>query len=102
MLNAFSLASTAASAIKVPRLYLFDRQSNTQILEDFPETTDLKSILVSSRSDSVPMASQWRCQLVVTSVAGFAPFTRGFQQKDGSIYGLRSQVTSPCGSSNFL
>ncbi|KAK4160448.1 kinase-like domain-containing protein [Cladorrhinum sp. PSN259] len=33
--------------IKTPNLYLFSPQTNTQVIQDFPETTDLKSVLFS-------------------------------------------------------
>lgn len=38
---------TAKTEIKAPRLHLFKREANVQILEDFSDTTDLKTILVS-------------------------------------------------------
>lgn len=34
--------------VKAPRLYLFDRETNTQLLEDLNDTTDLKTIFLSS------------------------------------------------------
>ncbi|KUI74211.1 hypothetical protein VM1G_10053 [Cytospora mali] len=43
----FSGAATTKTQIKAPRLYLFNREENVQILEDCSHTTDLKTILVS-------------------------------------------------------
>jgi hypothetical protein len=38
----------AQSVVGSPRLYLFDRETNTQVLEDCSDTTDLMTILTSS------------------------------------------------------
>ena len=38
----------AQTVVRSPRLYLFDRKTNTQVLEDCSDTTDLKTILTSS------------------------------------------------------
>lgn len=35
---------TNAVTIKTPRLYLYDRGTNTQVLEDFPNTNDFKAL----------------------------------------------------------
>ncbi|KAH8765989.1 kinase-like domain-containing protein [Diaporthe sp. PMI_573] len=39
---------SAQTVVRSPRLYLFDRKTNTQVLEDCSDTTDLKMILTSS------------------------------------------------------
>lgn len=41
------IATTTKTVIKTPRLYLFKREAKVQILEDCPNTTDLKTVLVS-------------------------------------------------------
>lgn len=47
-LENFSYTTYAANtAVRSPRLYLFDRKTNTQVLEDCLDTTDLKTILIS-------------------------------------------------------
>lgn len=38
---------TANTVVRSPRLYLFDRKTNTQVLEDCSNTTDLKTIFTS-------------------------------------------------------
>jgi hypothetical protein len=43
-LAAFLPPPTADAVIKTPRLYHFNRQTNTQVIQDFPGTEDLKSI----------------------------------------------------------
>jgi hypothetical protein len=40
----YSSPNTIAAVIKTPRLYLFSRQTHTQVLQDFPDTDDLKSV----------------------------------------------------------
>jgi len=40
----YSPPYTAGTEIKTPRLYLFNRQTNTLVFEDFPDTDDLKSV----------------------------------------------------------
>jgi len=40
----YSPPNITAVVIKTPRLYLFNRRTNTQVLEDFPDTGDLKSV----------------------------------------------------------
>lgn len=58
LLNALTLAdfssststsdsSTSTVVVRTPRLYLYDPETNTQIIEDFVNTTDLKSVLFS-------------------------------------------------------
>lgn len=37
----------ANTVVRSPRLYLFDRKTNTQVLEDCSNTTDLKTIFIS-------------------------------------------------------
>lgn len=47
-LEAFSFKTHPAdTVVRSPRLYLFDRNTNTQVLEDCSNTTDLKTILIS-------------------------------------------------------
>lgn len=57
MLNALnnfpSTNITDQVSLKAPRLYLFNRETNTQVLEDFPEALNLKSILVSPTANSI-------------------------------------------------
>lgn len=49
----FSYSNTTVNTIvKTPHLYLFDQATKTQILEDFYDTTDLKTVLLSHRSIS--------------------------------------------------
>lgn len=38
-------------SVKTPHVYLFDRETNTQLHEDFPNTMDLKSVLISSATN---------------------------------------------------
>lgn len=53
MLKALEDFSPIAARVKTPRLYLFNHETNTQIMEDFPVTMDLKSLLVSSAASSI-------------------------------------------------
>ncbi len=56
MLNAlqgFPSATAETTSIKTPCLYLFNRETNTQVLEDYPDTIDLKSLLVLPTSKSL-------------------------------------------------
>lgn len=39
--------------VKAPRLYLFDRETNTQVLEDLTNTGSFKSIIFSPNADSL-------------------------------------------------
>lgn len=39
----------ANTVVRSPRLYLFDRKTNTQVLEDCLDTTDLKTIFISHK-----------------------------------------------------
>lgn len=51
-------ASASATLLKAPRLYLYDRETNTQLLEDFTNTTGFKSMLFSlSSSTLLPQSS---------------------------------------------
>lgn len=43
----------ANTVVRSPRLYLFDRKTNTQVLEDFPNTTDLKTIFLSPMATDI-------------------------------------------------
>ena len=40
--------STATATVKPPRLYLYDRETNTQVLEDFPNTDGFRAMLFSA------------------------------------------------------
>lgn len=41
------------SVVTAPRLYMFDRDTNIQVHEDFPSTTDLTTILQSANVDQI-------------------------------------------------
>ncbi|KAI0540368.1 kinase-like domain-containing protein [Xylaria digitata] len=47
MLDALNDFSSGVAGVKTPRLHLFIRDTNIQVLEDFPDAIDLKSIFVS-------------------------------------------------------
>ncbi|KAI0803573.1 kinase-like domain-containing protein [Xylaria sp. FL0064] len=54
MLDALSSFPSSVSGVQAPRLYLFIRESNIQVLEDFPTAIDLKSVFVSpARNQSI-------------------------------------------------
>lgn len=57
MLHALSKFSCTAhpenTVVRSPRLYLFDRKTNTQVLEDCSNTTDLKTIFISPLAKSI-------------------------------------------------
>lgn len=53
MLNALKYFPYTASLVKVPYLYLFSRETNTQVLEDIPGVVDLKTILTSPTANAV-------------------------------------------------
>ncbi|TVY80540.1 4-hydroxytryptamine kinase psiK [Lachnellula suecica] len=60
MLNALSSFPYPTANVKVPHLLLFNRETNTQVLQDIPGVTDLKTILTSSttsKSLSRPLAT---------------------------------------------
>ncbi|KAJ8133399.1 hypothetical protein O1611_g217 [Lasiodiplodia mahajangana] len=46
-------AASCHIQVKAPRIYSFDRETHTQLLEDFPDTTDLKTILESPGLDRI-------------------------------------------------
>lgn len=52
MLHALKNFHYTSSMVKVPHLYQFDKETKTQVLEDFPVAIDLKSVLVSSAPNS--------------------------------------------------
>jgi hypothetical protein len=64
MLSALSNFSptTTTAVVKAPRLYLFNRETNTQVQEDFPDMVDFKAVLLSRPHGSTPT------QLVPTSI----------------------------------
>lgn len=51
MLNALTTFSPSSGEVKTPKLYYFNKETNTQIHEDFPDTTDVKTMLFSSSSN---------------------------------------------------
>ncbi|ORY61717.1 kinase-like domain-containing protein [Pseudomassariella vexata] len=52
------LSTTPNTVVKAPRLYLFDRRTNTQVLKHLLNTTDLRSILLSpSVNNFLPQSS---------------------------------------------
>ncbi|KAI0975548.1 kinase-like domain-containing protein [Xylaria arbuscula] len=53
MLDALSDFHPGVVGVKAPRLYLFIREKNIQVLEDFPATEDLKSVFVSPDRDKI-------------------------------------------------
>ena len=53
MLNSLSSFPYTASNVKVPHLYLFDRETNTQILEDIRGVVDLKTIFLSPTANDI-------------------------------------------------
>ncbi|KAI0853629.1 kinase-like domain-containing protein [Daldinia vernicosa] len=53
MLHALNNFPSSTTAVKAPRLYLFVRSVNIQVLEDFPAAVDLKNILVSPTANSI-------------------------------------------------
>lgn len=53
MLSALNDFPYTASAVKVPHLYLFNRETNTQVLQDILGVVDLKTALVSPTTKDV-------------------------------------------------
>ncbi|KAJ2991565.1 hypothetical protein NUW58_g2467 [Xylaria curta] len=53
MLEDLAGIPTSSAEVKTPRIHLFIRALNIQVLEDFPGTVDLKSIFVSPTADDV-------------------------------------------------
>jgi len=49
----YSPPTTPTTVIKSPRLYLYNRETNTQILEDFPSTTGFKMMLFSPNAENL-------------------------------------------------
>jgi hypothetical protein len=62
MLNALKEFPYTASSVKVPYLHYFNRETNTQVLEDIPGVVDLKTILTS------PTANNALSQPLATSI----------------------------------
>ncbi|KAI0904502.1 hypothetical protein F4823DRAFT_614746 [Ustulina deusta] len=53
MLDVLNDFKSGAIGVKTPRLYLFIRDANIQVLEDFPASDDLKSIFVSPARNQI-------------------------------------------------
>lgn len=51
MLNSLQNLSSSSTSVKTPRLYMFDGETNIQVLEDVIDSVDLKSILVSPEAN---------------------------------------------------
>lgn len=49
MLDALKNFPYTASVVKVPYLYLFDRETNTQVLQDIPGVIDLQTFLTARK-----------------------------------------------------
>ncbi|TGJ78533.1 hypothetical protein E0Z10_g10233 [Xylaria hypoxylon] len=65
--------ASGVAGVKAPRLHLFIRDINIQVLEDFPAAVDLKSLFVSPTGNSILTAS------VATSVGhGIGSWLRSF------------------------
>jgi len=43
--------------VKTPRLFYFNKETNTQVMEDLPNSLDLKSFLLSDLAKGVPEAA---------------------------------------------
>ena len=60
-LNTFSHGKNnqgvAAFEAKAPQLFWFDRATNTQVLEDFPDAVDLKATLLASVNQQHPLST---------------------------------------------
>ena len=51
--------AAAAIAVQAPELLWFDRETNTQVLQDFADTADLKTSLLASATDKThPLSDQ--------------------------------------------
>ncbi|KAI1423425.1 kinase-like domain-containing protein [Xylaria sp. FL1777] len=53
MLDALNDFPSGVTGVKAPRLYLFIRDRNIQVLEDFPAADDLKTVLVSPARNQI-------------------------------------------------
>ncbi|KAH6681391.1 kinase-like domain-containing protein [Halenospora varia] len=53
MLNALGSFHNTLTTVKVPHLYLFNKETNTQVLEDIPGVVDMKTILMSPTANDV-------------------------------------------------
>lgn len=49
--------STSTATVKAPRLYLYDKETNTQVLEDFANTSEFRTMLYSADADTPPSPS---------------------------------------------
>jgi len=77
MLNALSTfkctTTTDRVFIKTPRLYLFNKETNTQVHKDFVDTVDLKSIFISPTANAILSKS-----LTVSISRALGAWTRSF------------------------
>lgn len=79
MLNALENFPCTASIVKVPRLYLFNRETNTQVIEDIAGFVDLKTVFMSPTANDV--LSQCLATFIGRALGlGFAPTTHGPQR----------------------
>jgi len=53
MLNASGAFSYTFTKVKVPHFYLFNKETNTQILEDVRNVFDMKTILISPTANNL-------------------------------------------------
>lgn len=47
MLKALKSLEYTNASVKVPHLFMFDSETNTQVIEDFPSAVDLQTVLIS-------------------------------------------------------
>ncbi|KAL7928860.1 kinase-like domain-containing protein [Trichoderma chlorosporum] len=87
---------SGSSAVTVPRLYMFDRDTHIQVHESFPGTTDLTTILQSANLNQIlPGSSSRSVGYALGSFLRFfhnwtsAPAQAGLRQKVGPNSGMR-------------
>lgn len=88
MLNALE-AFPSTSTVTVPHHYYFNNKSNTQIIQDFPEAIDMKTIIVSPSLNALLTLS------VATSIGhDIGSWLRGFHTWTSSPAqsGLREEI----------
>ena len=83
-LDAFKTPLVESFSIRTPRLYLFDRKTDTQVLEDLADTIDVKTVLESPKAwlyylrlFQLPWATLWG----LAPGPGSGLSTRGFQTR---------------------